>query len=60
LFLISLLQAAESCHEAMGLRVEAAAAKGEVEELKLAIADLEIKVGERKNFQMNARFEFWF
>ena len=44
----------------MGLRVEAAAAKREVEELKLAIADLEIKVSERKNFQMNARFEFWF
>jgi hypothetical protein len=44
----------------MGLRVEAAAAKGEVEELKLAIADLEIKVGERKNSQMNTQFEIWF
>jgi hypothetical protein len=60
LFLISLLQAAESCHEAMGLRAEAAAAKREVEGLKLAIADLETKVGERENSQMNTRFECWF
>ena len=52
-------QAAQSCHQAMGLRVEVAEARGEVEGLKLELADLQVKV-KGGNLPLDRLFLFLF